>query len=68
MVEFILKIKKGKTDCDDCPFSGGIGYHRDGGEYICNMPLSIDEIIDCNKYDLNTMQVSRKIIKTKDAK
>ena len=68
MAEFILKIKKGKTDCDDCPFSGGIRYHKDGGEYICNMSLSIDAIIDCNKYDLNTMQVSRKNIKAKDAK
>lgn len=68
MSEFILKIKKGKTDCYDCPFYGGIKYHEDGAEYICNMSLSIDAIIDCNKYDLNTMQVSRKIIKIKDAK
>jgi hypothetical protein len=68
MTEFILKIKKGKTDCDDCPFSGGIIYHKDGGERICNMPLSIDAIIDCDKYDLNTMQVSHKIIKIKDSK
>ncbi len=66
MAEFILKIKKGNTDCDDCPFCGGIRYHGDGGEYICNMPLKID--IDCEKYDLNTMQVSKKIIKIKDAK
>lgn len=68
MAEFVLKIKKGKTDCDDCPFCGGIRYHRDGIERICHMPLSIDAIIDCDKYDLNTMQVSRKIIKTKGAK
>lgn len=68
MAEFILKIKKGKTDCDDCPFSGGIRYHADGGEYICNMSLSIDAVIDCNKYNLNTMEVSRKIIKIKDVK
>lgn len=68
MAEFVLKIKKGKTDCDDCPFSGGIKYHGDGMEYICNMSLSIDAVIDCNKYDLNTMQVSQKIIKIKEAK
>lgn len=68
MAEFILKIKKGKTNCKDCPFSGGIIYHKDGGEYICNMPLSIDAIIDCNKYNLNTMQISREIIKIKDTK
>lgn len=68
MAEFVLKIKKGKTDCDDCPFCGGIRYHLDGGEYICNMSLPIDAIIDCNKYDLNTMEVSQKIIKTKGAK
>ena len=68
MAEFVLKIKKGKTDCDNCPFSGGIRYHLDGGEYICNMPLLIDAVIDCNKYNLNTMQVSEKIIKIKATK
>lgn len=68
MAEFILKVKKGKTDCDDCPFSGGIRYNLDGGEYICNMPLSIDAVIDCNKYNLNTIQVSEKIIKIKPTK
>ena len=68
MAEFILKIKKGKTDCDDCPFFGGIRYHKDGGECICNMPLSIDAIIDCDKYNLNTMQVSHKIIMAQEEK
>ena len=68
MAEFILKIKKGKTDCDNCPFYGGVKYHGDGVDYISNMPLSIDAIIDCNKYNLNTMQVSHKIIKIKDVK
>lgn len=68
MAEFILKVKKGKTNCDNCPFSGGIRYHLDGGEYICNMPLSIDAVIDCNKYNLNTIQVSEKIIKIKPTK
>lgn len=68
MAEFILKVKKGKTNCDNCPFSGGIRYHLDAGEYICNMPLSIDAVIDCNKYNLNTIQVSEKIIKIKPTK
>ena len=68
MAEFILKVKKGKTDCDDCPFCGGIRYHGDGVERICNMSLSIDAVIDCNKYNLNTMQVSKKIIKIKPTK
>ena len=63
MAEFILKIKKGKTDCDDCPFCSGYTYVGDAGQYICNRPFEID--IDCNKYDLNTIQVSKKIIKTK---
>lgn len=38
----------------------------DVGEYICNMPSTMD--IDCNKYDLNTIQVSQKIIKIKATK
>ena len=66
MSEFILKIKKGITDCDACPFCGGIRYHGDGGEYICNMPSTMD--IDCEKYNLNTIQVPQKIIKIKDTK
>lgn len=61
MAEFILKVKRGKTKCDDCPFYGGYTYHLDGADHICNMPLSIDAIIDCNKYNLSTMQVSQKI-------
>ena len=66
MAEFILKIKKGKTHCNDCPFCGEYTYVGDVGEYICNMPSAID--IDCNKYNLNTIQVSQKIIKIKDVK
>ena len=66
MAEFILKIKKGKTDCDDCPFCGGYRYIGDVEERICNIPLAMN--IDCDKYDLNTMQVSKKIIKTKNVK
>jgi hypothetical protein len=61
MAEFILKIKRGKTKCKDCPFCGGYTYFTDVKEAICNMPLAMD--IDCEKYDLNTMQVSKKIIK-----
>ena len=66
MAEFILKIKKGKTNCKDCPFRGRYIYNNDVGEYSCNMPLEMD--VDCDKYNLNTMQVSQKIIKTKDVK
>lgn len=61
MAEFILKIKKGKTNCDDCPFRGEYTYVGDVGEYTCNIPLAID--VDCDKYDLNTIQVSKKNIK-----
>lgn len=64
MAEFILKIKKGKTNCNDCPFCGGYTYLGDVKEGICNMPLAMD--VDCDKYDMNTMQVSKKIIKTKN--
>lgn len=62
MAEFILKVKKGKTNCDDYPFCGGYTYVNDVGEYICNMVIDID----CDKYDLNTMQVSKKNIKIKN--
>ena len=66
MAEFILKIKKGKTHCKDCPFCGGYKYLNDVGEYICNMPLEMN--VDCNKYNLSTMQISKKIVKTKNVK
>ena len=41
-------IKKGKTDCDKCPFSNSGS--------ICTVK-SIKGIPDCKKYDLTTMEI-----------
>ena len=55
MDRFILKIKKGKTNCADCPF----GSYLYSEEYACSIPSTID--IDCGEYDLSTMMVTEKI-------
>ena len=51
MATFIIDIKEGKTNCKDCPFV----HFDDYGETSCCIPHSFD--IDCDKYDMGTMQI-----------
>ena len=52
MAKFVLEvdIKKGKTNCNDCPFL------TDNGGCEIN-----PKDIDCNKYDLTTIKIERNI-------
>lgn len=52
MAKFVLEvdIKKGKTNCEDCPF------------FTDNACCKISpEHIDCNKYDLSTIKIERNV-------
>ena len=54
MATFIIEIKEGKTKCEDCPFVH-IDYY---GASTCCIPHTFD--IDCEKYDIGTMQIVEK--------
>lgn len=49
MATFILNVKEGKTYCEDCLLAV---WNNDECNYQCG---GIG--IDCNKYDLNTMEI-----------
>lgn len=54
MKRFILNIENGPTDCSICPFS----YIGDDGFYACDAPSENTIGIDCNTYDLSTMEIT----------
>lgn len=55
MATFILEIKEGNTKCENCPFV----HFADTGETSCCILNTFD--IDCDKYDMGTMQIIEKI-------
>lgn len=55
MAKFIIDIKDGNTKCENCPFI----HYDDNGESSCCLPKTFD--IDCDKYDMCTMQIIEKI-------
>lgn len=54
MATFIIDVKEGKTKCKDCPFVRFDDY----GVSSCCVPHTFD--IDCEKYDMGTMQIVEK--------
>ena len=54
MATFIMDIKEGNTNCEDCPFA----HFDDYGGTSCGIRHTFD--IDCDKYDITTMQIIEK--------
>lgn len=55
MVEFIVRVQEGTTECEDCPFAY-IDDHWSGNfRYCC--PDHMPEELDCKKYNLSTLEI-----------
>lgn len=54
MAKFEIKVQRGNTRCDKCPFSREL---EDGGLRCC-IPHSIE--IDCEEFDLSTLKIKTK--------
>lgn len=55
MEKLVIYLKKGSTKCEDCPFC----IYDDGEFFSCGNP--IDDILDCDKFDLNSIKKSIEI-------
>ena len=53
MAKFVLEVEfeEGRTNCDDCPFITDIG--------CCK--VRTEHKLDCDKYDLTTIKLSKNI-------
>ena len=56
MEKLVIYLEKGFTKCEDCPFS----FYDNDGELSCGN--SINDILDCDKFDLNSIRKSNEII------